>query len=224
MYRSFTLSRLKNFSDNMQGLSQTDLDERKSIYGQNDILLSASSGWNDVIRDTFRDPMVWFLVSISSLFFWMGNYSDGIVLGVALLPIIGMDAYLHRRTQASTEGLKGQLSTLVKVYRDGAIKVIPALDLLPGDLALVSAGESFPADGIILKGENIQVDESALTGESMPVRKRFFTVPFVGTDSTSIDEVHWGTAGTRLLTGDVTVRIIFTGADTLYGQIARSAR
>ncbi|MCB2090538.1 MAG: cation-transporting P-type ATPase [Alphaproteobacteria bacterium] len=208
----------------MQGLSQTDLDERKSIYGQNDILLSASSGWNDVIRDTFRDPMVWFLVSISSLFFWMGNYSDGIVLGVALLPIIGMDAYLHRRTQASTEGLKGQLSTLVKVYRDGAIKVIPALDLLPGDLALVSAGESFPADGIILKGENIQVDESALTGESMPVRKRFFTVPFVGTDSTSIDEVHWGTAGTRLLTGDVTVRIIFTGADTLYGQIARSAR
>lgn len=224
MYRSFNLSRLKNSADKIQGLSQTDLDDRKRLYGQNDILLSGSYGWLDVAYDTLSDPMVWFLVIISSIFFWIGNYSDALVLAIALLPIIGMDAYLHRRTQASTEGLRGQLSTLAKVYRDGTMQEIQARDLVPGDLALVSAGESFPADGVILKGENIQVDESALTGESLPVRKRFFTLPFVGSDSASIDEVHWGTAGTRLLTGEVLVRIIFTGAETLYGQIARSAR
>jgi Ca2+-transporting ATPase len=92
---------------------------------------------------------------------------------------------------------------------------------VPGDLVDVRSGESFPADGLVIGGENIQVDESALTGESLPVRKQAFVAD--GPAEPLVDTVHWGAAGTRLLTGHARVRIAYTGAETLYGEIVRLA-
>jgi Ca2+-transporting ATPase len=132
-----------------------------------------------------------------------------------------MDAYLHRRTQASTEGLSGRLATQAKVHRDGATLSISARELVPGDLVEVSGGESFPADGLIVSGEGLQVDESALTGEALPVRKRPLVSPSPA--MTKADTARWALAGTRLLTGSARVRLAYTGGETLYGEIVRSA-
>jgi P-type Ca2+ transporter type 2C len=224
MHRSFPRSRIKGLIENTQGLGESDVDERLRIYGQNTIILAATTGWRNVIRDTFRDPMVWFLIGTATLFIWLGNYTDAAVLAAALLPIVGMDAYLHRRTQATTKGLSGRLASHARVMRTNSFIEIPALDLLPGDLVLLGAGDAFPADGIIIGGDNLQVDESALTGESLPVRKSVFSDDLSGDNDVSINTVHWGTAGTRLLTGEAKLRIIYTGGETLYGQIARSAQ
>ncbi|MDA0707752.1 MAG: cation-transporting P-type ATPase, partial [Proteobacteria bacterium] len=169
------------------------MDERLRIYGQNTIILAATTGWRNVIRDTFRDPMVWFLIGTATLFIWLGNYTDAAVLAAALLPIVGMDAYLHRRTQATTKGLSGRLASHARVMRTNSFIEIPALDLLPGDLVLLGAGDAFPADGIIIGGDNLQVDESALTGESLPVRKSVFSDDLSGDNDVSINTVHWGT-------------------------------
>jgi Ca2+-transporting ATPase len=126
-----------------------------------------------------------------------------------------MDAYLHRRTQATTEGLAGRLATQARVLRDGVAREIPSAGLVPGDLVIVNESESFPADGVLVAGVNLQADESALTGEAMPVRKR----PFKGASGeseTSLDNEYWGAAGTRLLTGEARLRVAFTGGETLY--------
>ncbi|TFG81156.1 MAG: cation-transporting P-type ATPase, partial [Chromatiales bacterium] len=156
-------------------------------------------------------------------FTWLGDFAEAAVLAAALLPIVGMDAYLHRRTQATTEGLSGRLAARAQVVRDGAVVDIASTDLVPGDLVSVTAGESFPADGLIVNGDGLQADESALTGESMPVRKRLLKDLESDSAEVSVDAAHWGAAGTRLLTGNASLRIVFTGAETLYGQIARSA-
>jgi Ca2+-transporting ATPase len=135
-----------------------------------------------------------------------------------------MDAYLHRRTQSTTAGLSERLASQARVVRDGATVAIAAVDLVPGDLVMVGEGESFPADGLIVSGDGLQVDESALTGEAMPVHKRAIDKLASANEEVSVDSIYWGSAGTRLLTGRVSLRIIYTGANTLYGQIVRSAR
>ncbi len=219
MLRHVPDDRLQGLNTPEQGLSAAEVAERRARFGLNTVVAGTRSGWLEVLRNTIRDPMVWFLAVTAALFAWLGDYGEATILGLALIPIAGMDAWLHRRTQASTEGLSGRIASRARVVRDGAEAEIAAEDLVPGDLVLVPAGEYFPADGILLSGTDLQVDESTLTGEALPVRKR--ALGALAPTVTSIDTVHWGMAGTRLLTGAARLRIVQTGADTLYGEIAR---
>jgi Ca2+-transporting ATPase len=206
-----------------RGLTSAEAEEHRRRYGSNDILKDRHTGWDAVIRDTALDPMVWFLVATAVLFAWLGSYGEAAILGLALLPIAGMDAYLHRRTQATTEALAGRLAPEASVLRDGAVRTVPLVELVPGDLVLVEEGGTFPADGILAEGANIQVDESALTGEAMPVRKHPWRGALDDIESYA-DSEQWASAGTRPLTGEARLRVVFTGRDTMYGQIVRSAR
>lgn len=224
MRRVVPIARIDGFGDPGRGLTTQEAEERLGAFGSNRIVQKESSGWGDIVRDTARDPMFWFLIGTALLFAFLGDYSESIILGLAIIPIVGMDAYLHRRTQASTESLSGRLDATATVVRDGKEQQIAAEALVPGDLVIIAANHSFPADGIVVAGSAIQVDESALTGEAMPVRKR----PLGGFDALhsdlAIDDEAWASAGTRLLTGDARLRVVSTGAETLYGQIVRSAQ
>jgi Ca2+-transporting ATPase len=219
----FPSDRIAGLLDANRGLTADEVEQRQRLYGGNDILGDRRSGWGDIARDTARDPMVWLLVATAFLFAWLGDYIEAGVLALALVPIAGMDAYLHRRTQATTEGLAGRLATQARVLRDGVAREIPSAGLVPGDLVIVNESESFPADGVLVAGVNLQADESALTGEAMPVRKRPFKGA-AGESETSLDNEYWGAAGTRLLTGEARLRVVFTGGETLYGEIVRFAR
>ena len=223
MRRTLPVSRL-NGIDPARGLTAAEAERRLRAYGPNTIIEAARSGWLDIARDTLADPMVWFLIGTASLYAFLGSYAEASVLAAALLPIAGMDAYLHQRTQASTASLSSRLATAAIVVRDGARVEIPARDLAPGDIAIVAESTSFPADGLIVAGDNLQVDESALTGESLPVRKKIFDAAIPADGELSVDAAHWGSAGTRLLTGEATLRVVYTGADTLYGRIVRSVQ
>jgi Ca2+-transporting ATPase len=223
MRRIVPYSRLCGLARPDAGLTQAQAAERLRHYGANAILETGETGWSAVLKDTFRDPMIWFLVGTALLFLAIGEYPDAAVLAAALLPIAGMDAWLHRRTRASAASLSVRLATTAVVERDGAPVELPAADLVPGDLAIVAEGRYFPADGVVLSGEALQADESSLTGESMPVRKRPGAAP-AGKSDIAVDSESWAAAGTRLLTGTARVRIVYTGAETLYGQIVRLAR
>jgi len=168
--------------------------------------------------------MVWFLAGTAILFLWLGDLTEAVVLVVAMVPIVGMDAYLHRRTQASTQGLLARLASQAIVVREDGEYQIPAEELVPGDLVIIQTGEYIPADGIFVSESNAQVDESSLTGEALPVRKSSLSFPATRTSAIKTNDEHWGFAGTRLLTGTARIRIIFTGADTYYGEIVRLTR
>lgn len=204
------------------GLSDADVIRRRTQFGFNDILVAPPSTWIDLLKDTLRDPMIWFLIVVSTLFFMLGEIKEALVLMAALVPLVGMDAYLHRRTQASTQGLANRLATIAKVLRNGNLTTIPARQIVPGDLVEVAAGEAIPADGIIVKGHELQVDESSLTGEAYPVRK----MPQTNISTTTLHSTnteHWAFAGTRLLTGTAHMQVVMIGGETLYGEIVRSA-
>jgi Ca2+-transporting ATPase len=205
-------------------LATRDLAARRAIYGENQILEQRRGRWSAVIADTATDPMMWFLLGTSLLFAWVGDLAEAAILAAALAPIAGMDAFLHWRTHASTESLRDRLATRARVVRDGRISEAPASDLVPGDLVRVDAGAWFPADGLLESGERLQVDESTLTGEAMPVAKHPPEELAAIQPGVPVADAAWANAGTRLLTGSATLRVVFTGAETIYGQIARSVQ
>ncbi len=223
MRRPIPLDRLEGLLAGERGLSRAEADARRAAHGPNDIAETPPSALWDLLRDTARDPMIWFLFGTSGLYAFLGQGAEAATLLAASVPLVGMDAWLHRRTRASTEGLAGRLAQRATVVRDGAAVPIPALEVVPGDLALVAAGEPFPADGLLLSGTDLQVDESALTGEAHPVRKRALAAPPADGEEPAVDTLHWGFAGTRLLTGRAALRVSHTGGETLYGEIVRSA-
>jgi len=221
-HRKVPLDRLECLWDAERALTTQEADERRAKFGANDIVESAPHPWWGLLQDTAKDPMLWFFGGTSALYAVVGQHTESLTLLVAILPLLGMDAYLHQRTQASTEGLKSRLATTATAFRNGVESSIPASDLVPGDLVRVSPGEPLPADGLFVAASEVQVDESALTGEAYPVAKRPVVVERDGKEP-RVDEVHWAFAGTRMLTGNARIRIAFTGEETVYGEIVRSA-
>ncbi len=209
-------------SDPRTGLRAGQVAERRQRFGDNDVTETKQRRWWTAAASSARDPMLWFLLVVSLLFFALGDHAEAIVLLVAIIPLLGMDAWLHRRTQASTEGLASRLASEARVLRDGAWHVLASRELLPGDVVEVAAGDWVPADGLVLAGSDPQFDESSLTGESLPVRKRVFNA--AGALPDSADAGHWAHAGTRLLTGSARLWIVHTGALTRYGEIVRLSR
>jgi Ca2+-transporting ATPase len=203
----FASDRIVDLVDAEHGLTAAEVEDRRRRYGSNNILGDPQIGWRAIARDTARDPMIWFLVATALLFAWLGDYAEAGVLSLALLPIAGMDAYLHRRTQATTEGLAGRLAAYARVLRDGATNEISSVELVPGDLVIVTEGGAIPADGVFVAGANLQADESSLTGEALPVRKHVFRGN-LGRDETALENECWGAAGTRLLTGEARLRLL----------------
>ncbi|HET9490672.1 MAG TPA: cation-transporting P-type ATPase [Methylomirabilota bacterium] len=206
-----------------RGLTAREAGDRRERYGANVIVETPPAQWQALARDTAKDPMLWFLGATGLLYAVVGQLGEALILLVALVPLVGMDAFLHWRSQASAEGLRSRLAQRAVVVRDGDRLEVSALDLVPGDLVVVVPGEPFPADGLIVSGAELQVDESTLTGEAYPVAKQPLPERVGPGPEPWVDTRHWGFAGTRLLTGQALLRVVFTGAETRYGEIVQSA-
>ncbi|TBW55731.1 cation-transporting P-type ATPase [Marinobacter halodurans] len=223
MKRILTSERRRVLPSDGQVLSTEEVASRRLLFGTNLIVETPPGGLRALLGNTIRDPMLWFLLGTSIIFWFIGERTESLVLLAALVPFFGMDAFLHRRTQASTAGLNSQLAAQATVLRQSGRQVVDTQELVPGDLVEVAAGEPFPADGLLLDVSSLQVDESALTGEAYPVRKSSApTLPADDSDET-ISDHFWGFAGTRILSGTAKLRVVFTGRETLYGEIVQTA-
>lgn len=221
--RIIPLDRLGSLPEGLASLSAQGVLQNRQKFGTNIIVEAPGGGWSALVKDTLRDPMLWFLLGTSILFFLTGSRTESLVLAIALIPFLCMDAYLHRRTQASTATLADLLAARATVVRQGQREVVDARELVPGDLVEVSGGQPFPADGLLVSVESAQVDESALTGEAYPVRKVAACSSWVPGKDMALDDSAWGFAGTRMLTGNAYLRVVFTGRETLYGEIVHTA-
>src|SRR5207237_1986586 len=146
MHRPLPLSRIHSSIASDWSLNAIDVESRRIQYGQNDILESTQNRWLTIAKDTASDTMIWFLIVTSFLFALLKNYNQTLILLLATIPLIGMDAFLHWRTQISTQHLKGRLSTHAIVIRNGIEISILTEDLVPGDLIVISTGKLIPAD------------------------------------------------------------------------------
>ena len=148
------------------------------------------------------------LVVASATYILLGNPRDAIVTVVALVPIVAVSVILELRAERALEGLRRLTAPTALVIRDGVEQRIPAREVVVGDLVLVHEGDIVAADGRLVEGSEVVLDESALTGESHPVTK----LPMD-------DETALLYAGTTVRAGRGVSVVTATGAQTRYGRI-----
>jgi Ca2+-transporting ATPase len=165
------------------------------------------SGLVFLLLRAFADPMAVLLLVAGATYLALGDVEDAIVVLAALIPITAVTLVLEARSERALDQLGKMTAPTATVVRDEESLIVPAEELVPGDLVVLHEGDIAPADGLLVSGGPLLLDESALTGESLPVHKNALGVE---------REIY---AGTSVLAGRGRVRLTTTGGATRYGLI-----
>jgi P-type Ca2+ transporter type 2C len=155
-----------------QGLTGAEADARRARYGPNKFAEAAREPrWQAFVRQ-YKDPMQIVLLAAGILSLFIPNQvATGVVLIALTLLNAGMGLSQEGKASASVAALQKMMVVKAKVRRDGDLVELPMGDLVPGDIVNIEAGDLVPADARILNAATLEIDESALTGESVPVPK-----------------------------------------------------
>lgn len=201
-----------------KGLSAADAAKRLEQKGPNELTEGKTVSPITLFLNQFKDFMVLVLMGATLISGMLGEYLDAITI-IAIIIMNGILGFIQEfRAERSLRALKELSAPHAKVLRGGAIEQVPAKELVPGDIILLEAGDRVPADIRWLTANNIYVEESALTGESVPVRKA--TEALGNPDVPLGDQRNLGFMGTLITMGTATAAVIRTGMDTEMGKIA----
>src|SRR5664279_4128156 len=156
---------------NIQGLTPEEVVLARQKYGQNKLVFKKQNRSIDAIKSLAKEPMVVLLLVASVIYFISGKTGDGIFLSSAIILVSVISLYQDSRSRMALEKLKNFTQPGSKVIRDGETLEIKSEDLVVGDSLVVEEGTSIAADGIIVHSNDFSVNESILTGESLPVYK-----------------------------------------------------
>ena len=153
------------------GLDLSSVEARRSVHGENRITEQPRRpAWLRFL-DQFRSLLILILAGAAVLAGLVGDLKDTIVIGIVLVINAVIGFVQENRAERSLDALRTMLVPTARVRRGGVVAVVDAAELVPGDLVLLEAGDRVPADGRLVVAESVEVDESALTGESVPVSK-----------------------------------------------------
>ena len=201
-----------------EGLSSSEAEGRLQRFGANQLAQAPNGAWLRGIARRLLNPLVAMLLVAAAIAGATGDLISFILIALVVILSTGFDLLQEHRANATAEALRSSIALRVEVRRDGAFVERPATALVPGDLVRLTAGDLVPADGRLLEANSLQVNESVLTGEAFPVRKR----ADAGSDEQPADANEAVFSGTAVVAGSATMLVVDTGADTRFGAIARS--
>ncbi|WP_420897795.1 calcium-translocating P-type ATPase, SERCA-type [Brevibacillus marinus] len=209
-------------ADLTRGLQEAEVSKRQRKFGPNQLREAGRIPWFLLFLQQFNDFMVGILLVATVISFFLGEYLDAITI-VAIIMLNGVLGFIQEaRAERSLQALKELASPMARVVRNGVQELIPASQLVPGDLVLLEAGDRVPADLRIVSANRLEVEESALTGESLPVGK---TAQAIGTKAGSADiplgdRKNLAFMGTLVVSGTGRGIVTTTGMETEIGRIA----
>ena len=214
----------KTLNSNIDGLDSKETEKRLNDYGQNIILNKKKTPWILRFLKQFNDTMIIILLVVALLLYFYGyfyshEYTDTIVIlfVVFINAIVGF--MQEEKAALILRDLKKYETSTCKVKRNDKIIVINTKELVPGDIIYLESGETVPADIRILSCESLKVDESALTGESVPVQK---SANVLKENLILQEQKNMLFLGTSITNGKCTGIVISTGKNTEIGKIALS--
>jgi Ca2+-transporting ATPase len=181
-------------------------------------------GFVEIVRGTLREPMFLFLRAAAGLYLVVGDLGEGLFLVAGAIVLIGLVVFQEVRSERALAALRELAEPFSRVIRGGTEHRIPARDLVPGDVVLVGEGERLPVDGILIAGDVLTVDESTLTGESVPVTKHPTRIAAKPSEAARPggDHTPFLFAGTLTVRGQGVARTTHTGQATQLGRIGAS--
>jgi len=163
-------SLLEQLHTSEEGLSQREADARRTTYGSN-VLKKSQHTTLRILGRQFRSSLIYLLIFASVFSFFLGDISDGVIIAVILLINTLLGFFQEYRSERAIEKLSQFISKQILVKRDGKTILLDEALLVPGDVILLQQGDIVPADCKLLAAEELRVNESQLTGESVPVAK-----------------------------------------------------
>jgi Ca2+-transporting ATPase len=201
------------------GLSSSEVEARRAAFGPNKFAeAKKESGWSKFVRQ-YRDPMQIVLLGAALIsLIVIGDRGTALLLfGLTLLNAV-MSLNQEGKAEASVAALQKMMIVQTRVRRNGELEQIPAEQLVPGDIVAIEAGDRIPADGRLISAATLEVDESALTGESAPVPKEIEPVAAADTPlGDRVDMVYMNNSATR---GSGEFVVTATGMNTEVGHIS----
>ena len=205
-------------TDDKNGLTQEQINERLLKYGKNLLKEKKKKSMFSLFIEQFKDFMVLILIIASIISFFLGETIDAsIILFVVILNAL-LGIIQENNAEKSLEALKKLSQPIAKVIRNGKVMEVEADSLVIGDIVLIEAGNIIPADGRLVETKNLKVDESVLTGESVPVDKVDTVIENINIPLG--DRLNLAYMGTTVTYGRGKFVVIATGMYTEMGKVA----
>ncbi|MFZ4407006.1 MAG: cation-translocating P-type ATPase [Paracraurococcus sp.] len=202
-----------------QGLSAAEAAARLASEGPNELPRGGRRTPWRIALEVLREPMLALLLAGGVLYLLLGSKEEAAILLVFALLSIGITVVQESRTERVMEALRDLTSPRALVLRDGARVRIAGREVVRGDTMLLAEGDRVPADGRLLRGDDIQTDESLLTGESVPVRKRPGPKTAARPGGDDLPQLF---SGTLVVRGSGEAEVTATGARSEIGRIGQS--
>ncbi len=208
-------------ADPERGLSTEDARQRFEQHGPNELGGDEGTPWWKTLLDQFRSPLIYILIIAAVVTALLGDWIDTGAIAAVLILNATIGFVQERRAEAAVRSLMEMVSPTADVLRDGAEVEIDSDQVVPGDIVLLGSGQRVPADIRLVSATSVQLDESLLTGESVPVHKE--TQP-VDEDTPLADRTSMGFNGSIVASGRARGVVVATGERTELGQIAEQVR
>jgi Ca2+-transporting ATPase len=207
-----------------RGLDEDEARRRLHAHGPNEIRDRERKSLAATLASIATEPMFGLLLAAAAVYLLIGDLGEGLLLAGFAVATVGLVIAQERRSQRALDALRELAAPQVRVLRAGQLRRIPARELVPGDLFVLAEGERVAADAQLRQASALEVDESLLTGESVPVAKRAALPGQAPAERPSDDDAAataaW--AGTLVVAGHALAEVVATGARTQVGRIGAS--
>jgi len=207
----------ETFDSSEHGLDTNETAFRLKKYGPNQLSVKKNRPLIWQFLGEYRDPMTLLLLLATLIACFSGDLADAVLIFIVLL-LNGLISFIQKhKAEKAIEALKKMVSPQARVIRNHQQMLIGTPEIVPGDLIIISEGDTIPADAIVFAANELETSEAILTGESFPVAKTAFDTKEKGNVSTTENIIFMGTIVSR---GNAQALVIRTGMDTEFGKIA----
>ncbi len=216
---------MKLTKDQLQftGLSNQEVESRIKRDGYNELQGNQSRSFWTIILGVIKEPMFLLLVICGTLYLLLGDFEEGMMLLGFVFVIMGIEFYQERKSEKALNALKDMASPRALVIRQNEVMRIPGREVVLDDIIVLQEGDRIPADATILKNVNLLVDESLLTGESVPVRKQEWDEKFSHNyHQPGGDDFPFVYSGSIVVQGNGIAKVAHIGMNTQIGKIGKS--
>ena len=209
----------KLLDTNLQtGLQEGTIDERIKKYGLNSYAEQKQKSIWLILFEQFKSPIILLLVVAAGFSFFFQDWIEGFAIIGVIFITAALGFFMELQARNSMKALKEMDISVSKVWRDNALKEIPSERIVPGDVLVLEAGDMVLADARAVEVNQFEIDESALTGESLPVEKN---IEIIEKDVSLADKINLIFKGTSVVKGNARAIVTGTGLHTELGKITR---
>lgn len=170
-YQQTVEETMNQIASSKQGLSSSEVEKRKEKYGLNEIEQGDKKSVLTLFLENFKDPMIIILLIVAAIQIALGSIIESLVILAVVIVSAVITVVQEKQAEQSLDSLRSLSAPTANVIRDGKVVEVESKDIVPGDIIKLEVGDYIPADGRLFEAESLQVEEGALTGESVPADK-----------------------------------------------------